>query len=286
MSNEISNEVRAKEIHTKARSYYDVAEQYAYKFLMELKTLRDDRLFRELGYKTFDDYCAEEWSLTRQTVNERIKIADTFGSETEAIASKIGFKKSILLSRFDEETRTDAIENGIPTETGRKPVETATQQEIAAYQRSLKEKEAEIESQRKAKEQAEQAAEIERKERERLEKENAELAAQPKEIEQVYPDDYEKIKRENAEYRAKYGDSEGVRNIDDKKREKVYEEFAQELERLRLKYASIALDGANVDLYASANPEYASKINSFNDFWKMYVKTVSNDQIIIEVESV
>lgn len=151
---------------------------------------------------------------------------------------------------------------------------------------SLKEYRERIKELERKAEQAEQSAEIERRERERLENENAELAAQPKEIEQVYPDDYEKIKRENAEYRAKYGDSEGVRNIDDKKREKVYEEFAQELERLRLKYASIALDGANVDLYASANPEYASKINSFNDFWKMYVKTVSNDQIIIEVESV
>lgn len=156
----ISSEARAKELHAKARSYYDVAEQYAYKFLMELKTLRDERLFRELGYKSFDEYCLDEWTLTRQTVNERIKIADTFGEETEAMASKYGFKKSILLSRLDEESRTDAIENGIPTESGRKPAEEASRAEIEEYQRSLKEKDAEIETERLGKERAEQRAKL------------------------------------------------------------------------------------------------------------------------------
>jgi len=196
MRGEISNEVRAKEIHAKARSYYDVAEQYAYKFLMELKTLRDERLFRELGYSSFEKYCDGEWGVTRQLMNQRIQLADEFGEKVENQVSTFGHSKSLLLARMDPEVRADVMENGVPTETGRKPAEEATRAEIEAYQRSLKEKEAEIE---------------------RLEIENEQLAKQadkPPEIRTEYievdntPHDYETTKQRLEEYRAKFGDLE------------------------------------------------------------------------------
>ena len=215
-----------------------------------------------LGHGEWSKWCKESLGMTRHNANRFLRVFERFSNGTPVYQLPNAISILDALVPFTDEELEQTYE--LPSGETKKPVDMS-RREIEVLKKQLK---------------------AEQQERERLERENVELAAQTKEAEQVYPDDYEKIKRENAEYRAKYGDSEGVRNIDDKKREKVYEEFAQELERMRLKYASIALDGANVDLYASANPEYASKINSFNDFWKMYVKTVSNDQIIIEVESV
>ena len=72
---------------------------------MELKTLRDERLFRELGYSTFDKYCQSEWGVKRSTMDERISMAVEYGEKVTVITSTFGHRKSLLLSRMSEETR-------------------------------------------------------------------------------------------------------------------------------------------------------------------------------------
>ena len=266
--NELSADINV--ITAEINAYQRVAGEAIFEIGRRLKHVKEN----DLAHGEWAKWCESTIRIDRSTANKFIRVYDEL--EDVGTYPHLGLRALYEIATLPPEHREA---EHVTSKGETKTPDEMTVKELRELKRQLKETE-------QAKEQAEQSAEIERRERERLEEENAELESQSKKIEQVYPDDYEKIKRENAEYRAKYGDSEGVRNIDDKKREKVYEEFAQELERLRLKYASIALDGANVDLYASANPEYASKINSFNDFWKMYVKTVSNDQIIIEVESV
>lgn len=264
MSNEISNEVRAKEIHTKARSYYDVAEQYAYKFLMELKTLRDERLFRELGYSSFEKYCNDEWGVTRQLMNQRIQLADEFGENVENRVSTFGHSKSLLLVRMEPEIRADVMENGVPTESGRKPAEEATRAEIEAYHRTLKEKEAEIEAQRKAKEQAEQSAEIERRERERLEEENAELIAEQMSKEEAY----DEPETETIESRTPYGAKLG---------QAMYGAL-RELSEWQKEYSWIITDANEFRKMYEADANFAREFTRVREFWKQLEMAVGRNE--------
>lgn len=168
--NELSTEVKAKETHEKAVGYFKVSEQYGYKFIMEVKKIRDDRYYKELGFSTFEDYCQKVWGFSRRWVDTKIQSASHLNeSDFENYSSQFGVKKTFLLATMEDEQRERATEKGIPTDEGYKSVDEATQKEMSDYRRDAKQAE-------KRAEQAEQQAEIERKERERLELENKELA--------------------------------------------------------------------------------------------------------------
>lgn len=136
--NELSNEVKAKEIHEKAIGYFKISEQYGYKFIMEVKKIRDEKLFNALGFESFDDYCRSCFGFERDYMNERIRIANEFGKEYDGYSRSIGHKKSLFLARMPEEQREKAIIEGIPTNKGNKSIDEATQQEIREYQQKLK----------------------------------------------------------------------------------------------------------------------------------------------------
>ena len=183
--NELSTEVKAKEIHEKAVGYFKVSEQYGYKFIMEVKKIRDDRYYKELGFNTFEDYCQSAWGFSRQWMNAKIQSASNLNEEDfDKYTFQIGQQKTFLLATMEDEQREQATEKGIPTKEGYKSIDKATQKEINEYKRNADEAE-------KRAKQAESQAEIERKERERLELENEELANVEPEIIEVVPDDYD-----------------------------------------------------------------------------------------------
>lgn len=54
--NEINREIRAVEIHQKAQSYYQISEEFGYKFLMELQIIKKEDLYLDLGFQKFGEY--------------------------------------------------------------------------------------------------------------------------------------------------------------------------------------------------------------------------------------
>ncbi|HIZ53775.1 MAG TPA: hypothetical protein IAA20_07535 [Candidatus Enterococcus avicola] len=145
--NELSKEVFALETHEKAKSYYNVSEQYAYKFLMEVKKIRDEKLFLELGCSEFEEYTESYFGYSKRTINERIQIAQSWGSDYERALASYGKHKARQLGLLPEIERENLIENGVPTETGVKPIDEATTREIETYKRQLKVKDEQIEMQ-------------------------------------------------------------------------------------------------------------------------------------------
>lgn len=141
MGNELSTEVLAREKHQSAISNYSLSEHYGYKFIMDIKDIRDDRYYRDLGYTNFDDYCKQEWELEKTYVQERIKIATEFGEESGGHDHQYGHRKTLLLARMPKSARNEVLEKGIPTENGNKTIQEATRKEIETYQKQLKEKE-------------------------------------------------------------------------------------------------------------------------------------------------
>lgn len=145
--NELSKEVFAKETHEKAKSYYNVSEQYAYKFLMEVKKIRDEKLFLELGCSEFEEYTENYFGYSKRTINERIQIAQSWGSDYERALASYGKHKTRQLGLLPENERENLIENGVPTETGVKTIDEVTTREIEEYKRQLKAKDEQIATQ-------------------------------------------------------------------------------------------------------------------------------------------
>lgn len=186
MTNQLSKEVLAKEVHQKAVGFYNVSEEYAYKFIMEVKKIRDERYYKELGYSNFDDYCMDAWGLEKTFVQERIKIVNEFQDKSGGLNHQYGHRKTLLLARMPKEERSGVIQDGIPTKTGNKTIEEATQKEIREYQQELKKTQKERDKERKERELAE--------EREKIAQRDAEIARNTLEdLENTKPKTIEKI---------------------------------------------------------------------------------------------
>lgn len=209
MSNELSTEVKAQELHEKAAFWHNRAEFNLYKFLLEIKAIRDDRLYKELGYSTFEEYCNQEWNLSRQIVYNRIKTAERL-SESDFVnySLQFGERKTLFLTEMTDEQKEQSLNEGVPTEKGYKPYDEATQKEIGEYKRNSEEME------RKAKEYEEQLKQQEQEKadmKSQLEqaKKSEEMAINQLEAEQdkdpevieryMEPDDYETIKRKSVD---------------------------------------------------------------------------------------
>lgn len=147
MKNELSKEILATETHEKAKSYYNVSEQYAYKFLMEVKKIRDEKLFMELGCSEFEEYTENYFGYSKRTINERIQIAQSWGNDYERALASYGKHKARQLGLLPKNERENLIENGVPTDKGVKSIGEATTREIESYKRQLKAKDEQIEMQ-------------------------------------------------------------------------------------------------------------------------------------------
>lgn len=239
--NNLSLEVKAKEIHEKASGYYNVSEQYAYKFVMEVKKIRDERFYKELGYSSFDDYCEEEWNINRNVIDERISVAVELGEETSGYNQRFGHRKSLLLARMPETQREHALTEGVPTEQGYKSYDEATQKEIADYKRNAEEMERKAKEYERQLKQREQENEILQRKLEEIENQEPEVIEKYME---VVPEDYEELKnlegvlkgrekhvqqleKEIADMRAKRSDMD--------KKSKEYDELNQAINEMNMK---------------------------------------------------
>lgn len=145
--NEVSKEVFAVETHEKAKSYYNVSEQYAYKFFMEIQKIRDEKLFLELGCDSFAEYTNNYFGYDSDTVNLRIQDATNWQEGYAEALRSYGKHKTRQLGLLPTKERENLIENGVPTEKGIKPIDEATTREIEAYKKQLKAKDEQIEMQ-------------------------------------------------------------------------------------------------------------------------------------------
>lgn len=140
--NELSLEVKAQEIHERAVGFYKISEQYGYKFLMEVKTIRDEKLYKELGFGNFEDYTRKVFGYTSETIRQRIKAAEVFGEDETNARWDLGTRKLNTLATFPENERNKVLEHGIETDDGNKTIDEATTRELEKYKRQLKQRDA------------------------------------------------------------------------------------------------------------------------------------------------
>lgn len=76
-----------------------------------LKKMRDNKLYIEAGYETFEDYSENACGLKQRQAYNYIKILEDLGESFLHSNAKIGISKLSLLTTLSEDERTEVIEN-------------------------------------------------------------------------------------------------------------------------------------------------------------------------------
>ncbi len=103
----------------------------------------DEKLYKELGYKNFEEYSINNFGYSNDTMNERIKAANEFGENYNGALRSYGQHKTHQLATMPEEQRNHVIENGIETNNGNKSIDEATTRELEEYKKQLKQRDEE-----------------------------------------------------------------------------------------------------------------------------------------------
>jgi len=136
--------VIANEIHEQAIADFKVSEKFAYSFIMKVKKIRDERLYKELGHTSFESYCESAWNVNRGYMDDRILLAESFGQNFDRTYGQLGHSKSLVLARMDPEVR-QKVEQSVD-------INEATVRQLKAAEDKIREAE-------RAKEEAERRAE-------------------------------------------------------------------------------------------------------------------------------
>ena len=103
--NELTAEyAKAADLDRKIKVSAQLAQQSLYDMCMGLKEMRDGKLYKELGYSTFEDYTENEVGLSRFMAYKYAAIADMKNVES---IQQIGVTKLSLLAKLDEPQREE-----------------------------------------------------------------------------------------------------------------------------------------------------------------------------------
>lgn len=98
----ISEQYKAAiELNQKIIITAQAAQQNLYDMCVMLKQMRDDKLYKELGYANFDDYCENEIGFSRRNARNYIAIIEKVNLDGKSI-SRIGMTKLSLLASLSE----------------------------------------------------------------------------------------------------------------------------------------------------------------------------------------
>ena len=103
MENKLSPQYgKALELHNKILVSAQLAQNNLWEMCAGLKEMRDGKLYRELGYKNFEDYCGTEFNMSRRNAYRYISVIENCPKENVTSGSHFGIKKLYLLSTLSE----------------------------------------------------------------------------------------------------------------------------------------------------------------------------------------
>lgn len=99
--------IRAVNLNRRIITAAQLAQQSLYEMCMGFKEMRDSKLYKELGYSDFGDYCEQEVGMTRQQVYRQIAIVEKLPTDFVKSTLQIGSEKLYLLTTLSEEERSE-----------------------------------------------------------------------------------------------------------------------------------------------------------------------------------
>lgn len=105
----VSNDyIKAKDLDRKIKTSAQLAQQSVCDMCINLKEMRDSKLYKEVGYNSFEEYCESEVGISRFMAYKYVSVAEIKNVES---IQQIGVTKLSILAKLDEPTRTEIIEN-------------------------------------------------------------------------------------------------------------------------------------------------------------------------------
>ena len=136
--NEISKSYsKALELHNKILVSAQLAQNSLWDMCAGLKEMRDGKLYKELGYQNFEDYCGTEFNMTAGNARRYISIIENIKDKNVYSSKHFGVTKLYLLSTLSESEQEKI--------TAENDVESMTVKQLEAQVRKLKEENEELE---------------------------------------------------------------------------------------------------------------------------------------------
>lgn len=119
MSEEImlTEKEQAEALHKQIKSYGSIIMQSFYGLCTAIKEMRDTRLYRQLGYSSFEGYTEAELGMKKVQAYSYIAIAERLTEDFVQSTEQIGVQKLYLLAMASEETREEIMETTDLNET-------------------------------------------------------------------------------------------------------------------------------------------------------------------------
>lgn len=101
---------QAVELHQKIMISANLAQQNLFEMCTGLKTMRDNKLYKELGYSNFEDYCENEVGFSREQGRKYISIIENISLENANSSWHLGVTKLALLATISEQEQREISE--------------------------------------------------------------------------------------------------------------------------------------------------------------------------------
>lgn len=101
---------QAVKLHQEIMVSASLAQQNIWTMCTKLKEMRDGKLYKALGYKSFEEYCENEVGFSRMNAYRYISIAEKVNPENVTPGLQIGMKKLYLLSTISESKQHELSE--------------------------------------------------------------------------------------------------------------------------------------------------------------------------------
>lgn len=184
---------KAVTLHRRICANAQAAQESLYEMCKSLKEMRDGKLYKELGYESFENYAETEVGMTKRNANRYVSIADMLSKNGTPVSQKLGVTKLYLLSTLSEEERTEVVQSTDIDSVSKRELESKIADLKKANDR-LMDKVDEAEKKAAASRKSEESAcgklsilrtdlEMQQQKTKQLESENASLEAQVKELE-------------------------------------------------------------------------------------------------------
>lgn len=178
------NYTRAYSLNKKIKANAQIMQDTVYELGKNLIEMRNDKLYKELGYQNFGDYCENEVGIKRTQAYTYTTIIDNLSEDFVHSGEQIGVKKLYLLAKLDEATRNEIVETT--------DLENTSVKELKAKLAELQEKNKTLEEDKKSLENDKKSA---KERQDKLLKKNIQLVEEINGFESERADSEETIQR-------------------------------------------------------------------------------------------
>lgn len=113
----LTEKQQAEALHKQITGYGEVIYQSLYGMCTAIKQMRDSKLYKALGFDTFEAYTEEKLGMKRSQAYNYITIAEKLTEDFVQPVGQIGMRKLLMLTALTDDERAEIVQNTNLTET-------------------------------------------------------------------------------------------------------------------------------------------------------------------------